>query len=176
MPLFKKWKTGDACELLPTLDAEQTARYRRFRRLLDHNRTALTLQADLEQIYYDNRPFVPQVVEKKSRQLLLEVDGMVHALSGMTGKDYEPLFGVLASIERSVQENGRGSHRTEPTTWCCRFEQIGLEADAGGRAPRPPIWPISSRELHLPTPTGFCCDHHGLPSVSPGNRVERGDR
>ena len=50
MPLFKKWKTGDACELLPTLDAEQTARYRRFRRLLEHNRTALTLQADLEQI------------------------------------------------------------------------------------------------------------------------------
>ena len=72
MPLFKKWKTGDASELLPTLDAEQTARCRRFRRLLDHNRTVLTLQADLEQMCYDNRPFVPQVVEKKSRQLLLE--------------------------------------------------------------------------------------------------------
>ena len=52
MPLFKKWKTGDACELLPILGAEQTALYRRFRQLLDHNRTALTLQADLEQIYY----------------------------------------------------------------------------------------------------------------------------
>ena len=37
MPLFKKWKTADACELLPTLDAEQTARYRRFRRLLDRD-------------------------------------------------------------------------------------------------------------------------------------------
>jgi len=60
---FKGKKSGDACKLLPTLDAEQTARYRRFRRLLDHNRTALTLQADLEQIYYDNQPFIPQMVE-----------------------------------------------------------------------------------------------------------------
>jgi len=76
MPLLKMWKSDKVCTLLHALDAEQTARYRRFRRLLEHNRTALTLQADLEQLYYDNRPFVPQVVEKKSLQMLLEVDGM----------------------------------------------------------------------------------------------------
>lgn len=54
MPLFKKWKTGDSCLLLLTLDVEQTNRYRRFLRLLEHNLTALAFQADLEQIYYDN--------------------------------------------------------------------------------------------------------------------------
>jgi hypothetical protein len=80
MPLIKKWKTGDACQLPPALDVEQTNRYRRFRRLLEHNRTALALQANLEQIYCDDRPFVPQMVENKSRQLLLEIDGMVPLL------------------------------------------------------------------------------------------------
>jgi pyruvate,water dikinase len=154
MPLFKKWKTGDACELLPTLDAEQTARYRRFRRLLDHNRTALALQADLEQIYYDNRPFVPQVVEKKSRQLLLEVDGMVHALSGMTKKDYEPLFGVLRSIERSVQEEWSGLHRYRTDDLVLPLARIGLEQMPVVGAKAANLAHIGA-ELHLPTPNGF---------------------
>ena len=154
MPLFKKWKTGDASELRPTLNAEQTARYRRFRQLLDHNRTALTLQADLEQIYYDNRPFVPQMVEKKSRQMLLEVDGMAHALSGMTGKDYEPLFGVLRSIERSVQaEWPQFDHRLEGRL-ILPFEEILEEhgRDVGAKAAN---LAHIRRELGLPTPTGF---------------------
>ena len=136
MPLLKKWKTGDACQLLPTLDTEQTARYRRFRRLLDHNRTALTLQADLEQIYYDNRPFVPQMVEKKSRQLLLEVDGMINALSGMTRKDYEPLFGVLRSIGRSVQNEWPQFDYRANGSLILPFEQIQEEhgRDVGAKA------------------------------------------
>jgi pyruvate,water dikinase len=154
MPLFKKWKTGAACELLPTLDAEQTARYRRFRRLLEHNRTALTLQADLEQIYYDNRPFVPQVVERKSRQLLLEVDGMVHALSGMTGKDYDNLFAVLASIERSVQAEWSGLHRHKTDDLVLPLTQIGLEQMPVVGAKAANLAHIGA-ELHLPTPNGF---------------------
>ena len=84
MAWFSRWKSADACRLLPTLDAVQTTRYRRFRRLLDHNRTALTLQADLEQVYYDNLPFTFQMVARKGSQLLVEVDGMVQALAGMT--------------------------------------------------------------------------------------------
>ncbi len=154
MPLFKKWKTGAACELLPTLDAEQTNRYRRFRRLLEHNRTALTLQADLEQIYYDNRPFVPQVVERKSRQLLLEVDGMAHALSGMTGKEYEPLFGVLRSIERSVNEEWSGLNRHKSDDLVLSFAQIGLTQISVVGAKAANLAHIGA-ELNLPTPTGF---------------------
>ena len=154
MPLFKKWKTGDACELLPILDAEQTALYRRFRRLLDHNRTALTLQADLEQIYYDNRPFIPQVVEKKSRQLLLEVDGMVHALSGMTGKDYDALFAVLASIECSVLKEWSGLHRRKTGDLVLPLAQIGLEQMLVVGAKAANLAHIGT-ELQLPTPKGF---------------------
>lgn len=125
MPLLKNWKTGNACRLLPPLDAEQTARYRRFRRLLDHNRTALTLQADLEQLYYDNRPFMPQMVEKKSRQLLLEVDGMVNVRGGMTGRDCEPLSAILRSIEHSVQDEWSRSARQAAEALVLPLAHIG---------------------------------------------------
>ncbi len=151
---FTNKKSGDACKVLPTLDADQTARYRRFRRLLDHNRTALTLQADLEQIYYDNRPFIPQMVEKKSSQLLLEVDGMIHALSGMTRKDYAPLFAVLNSIERSVRDEWTSfDHRpAEPLTFPLDQIQAHHGKDVGAKAAN---LAHIARELDLPTPDGF---------------------
>ena len=47
------------------MDAEQKSRYEHFRKLLSHNRTALTTIADLEQLFYDNRPFTLQFVERK---------------------------------------------------------------------------------------------------------------
>lgn len=154
MVLFKKWRTGAACELLPTLDAEQTARYRRFRRLLEHNRTALFLQADLEQIYYDNRPFVPQMVESTSRQLLTEVDGMVNALSGMTGLEYQPLHGVLRSIERAVAKEWSGRGRGASDELTLPLSRIGLgEAEAVG-AKAANLGHVSG-ELNVLTPKGF---------------------
>ncbi|KAB2889773.1 MAG: pyruvate, phosphate dikinase [Desulfobulbaceae bacterium] len=154
MPLFRKRKTGDACQLLPALDPEQTNRYRRFRRLLEHNRTALALQADLEQIYYDNRPFVPQMVEKKSRQLLLEVDGMVNALSGMTGKEYDPLSGVLHSIERAVHQEWAGVLRHSTDDLVVPLADIDLEQMSVVGAKAANLAHIG-RVLQLPTPQGF---------------------
>ena len=101
---FKSRKSSESCRLLETMDAEQTARYRHFRALLDHNRAALNLMADLEQTYYDNRPFTIQLVERKSNQLLTEVAKMVRSLSGMSGKDYGHLAAVLGSLRRNVRD------------------------------------------------------------------------
>ncbi len=154
MPLMKLFKSGPSCELLPTLDAEQTSRYKRFRRLLEHNRTALTLQADLEQIYYDNRPFMPQMVEKMSGQFLLEVDGMVNALSGMTQKDYEPMLSVLRSIERSVRDEWSGLRRHQAEDLVLPMDLIKLEQMSLVGAKAANLAHIAG-ELQLPTPRGF---------------------
>jgi pyruvate,water dikinase len=154
MHFLKSWRSADACRLLPTLDAEQTARYRRFRRLLEHNRTALTLQADLEQIYYDNRPFMPQMVEHDSQQLLLEVDGMVNALSGMTHKDYEPLLAVLRSIERSVRTEWSGFYRQVADTLIIALDEITQEVIKQVGAKAANLANVAAR-LALPVPRGF---------------------
>ena len=144
MAWFSRWKSADACRLLPTLDAVQTTRYRRFRRLLDHNRTALTLQADLEQVYYDNLPFTFQMVARKGSQLLVEVDGMVQALAGMTGADYQPMVAVLEGIEQSVEAEWSGPQRgpgssTGPSPG--RPRRSRLEVPGAGEASRARVPP-----------------------------------
>jgi pyruvate, water dikinase len=154
MQFFKSWRSADACRPLPTLDAEQTARYRRFRRLLEHNRTALTLQADLEQIYYDNRPFMPQMVEHGSQQLLLEVDGMINALSGMTQKDYEPLLAVLRSIERSVRTEWSGYYRQVTEILIIALDEITQEVITQVGAKAANLANVAAK-LALSVPKGF---------------------
>jgi pyruvate,water dikinase len=154
MLLMKLFKSGPSCELLPALDAEQTSRYKRFRRLLEHNRTALALQTDLERIYFDNRPFMPQMIEKVSGQLLLEVDGMVNALSGMTQRDYEPLLSVLRSIERSVRDEWSGLRRRQTEDLVLPLDRIKLEQMSLVGAKAANLAHITG-ELRLPTPQGF---------------------
>ncbi len=85
------------------MDATQKARYELFRKLLGHNRTALTAIADLEQLYYNNKPFTLQFVERKIGSLLLETEEMVASLTGMSSEKYTDLQGVLNSIRRSLQ-------------------------------------------------------------------------
>lgn len=61
MPFLKMFQSGNDCKPLPTMDAEQKLRYEQFKKLLSHNRVALNIMADLEQLYYNNRPFTPPV-------------------------------------------------------------------------------------------------------------------
>lgn len=154
MSLFKKTVSGDACRALPGMDAEQTARYRHFRVLLDHNRVALNLMADLEQTYYNNRPFTLQLVERKFNQLLTEASEMVQSLSGMSGKDYGQLAVVIGGLRRKVQDELAADRHPTTDILTLPLNQIeGHHAKfVGSKAAN---LALMHRELALPTPSGF---------------------
>ncbi|MBI5550784.1 MAG: pyruvate, phosphate dikinase [Desulfobacterales bacterium] len=154
MPLFKKSIPGDACRPLPSMDGEQTARYQHFRALLEHNRTALTLMADLEQTYFDNRPFTIQGVERVCNQMLSEVEAMVHSLSGMSGKEYKHLAIMLSSIRRYARDELAAAIHPTTDTLTLPLDQIegGHARDVGAKAAN---LSRMRRELALPTPNGF---------------------
>lgn len=154
MTLFKKTESTDACRPLPRMDAAQTARYRHFRALLDHNRTALTLMADLEQTYYNNLPFTIQGVERMNNLLLAEVDGMVHSLSGMSGNKYERLSTMLNSIRRNARDELAADIHLATDALTLPLDQIKADHDraVGDKAAN---LARVQRELSLPTPSGF---------------------
>lgn len=94
---------GEACSPLPAMDAGQKARYGHFRRLLGHNRSAMQALADLEQLYYGNRPFTLQRVERIIGELLGESEGLIASLTAMSQGDYSLLSATLNSIRRAIQ-------------------------------------------------------------------------
>ena len=154
MPFFKKNVTGDACRPLPKMDTEETTRYQHFRALLDHNRAALTLMADLEQTYYNNRPFTIQGAERTCNLLFTEVEGLVHSLSGLSGKGYEHLPVILSSIRRKARyELATEMHMaTDDLTLSLDKIEVRHARDVGAKAAN---LARMRRELALPTPDGF---------------------
>lgn len=136
------------------MDAEQKSRYEYFRKLLSHNRTALTTIADLEQLFYDNRPFTLQFVERKIGTLLSETEGLISSLSGMSRKDYSALSAVLNSIRRSIQHELAGDESSSSGPFVLPLDQIKKEhlkltgAKAANLA-------HMRGELAMPTPQGF---------------------
>ncbi|MBU4055480.1 MAG: pyruvate, phosphate dikinase [Proteobacteria bacterium] len=154
MSFFNKEKTGDTCELLPGLNAEETARYRHFRALLDHNRGALTLMSDLEQTYYNNRPFTMQNVERDFNRLLAEVDGMVQSLSGLSSEGFDRLTAILNSLRRNVLEELTPMVRWETDELTLPLDAIEVRhgKDVGNKAAN---LAVMRRDLGLSTPDGF---------------------
>lgn len=154
MVLFKKWRAGAVCELLPTLDDEQTARYRRFRRLLEHNRTALTLRRisnsstttiDLSFL----RWWKVRAGSCSSRSMVWSMPSR-----SMTGKEYQQLYSVLRSIERAVNAEWSKLGRTTDDELSLPLYRIGLGQAGLVGAKAANIGHISG-ELKLLTPEGF---------------------
>lgn len=136
------------------MDAEQKSRYEHFRKLLSHNRTALTTIADLEQLFYDNRPFTLQFVERKIGTLLSETEGLISSLSGMSKKDYRALSAVLNSIRRSIQHELAGDESSSSGPFVLPLDRIKKEnlKFTGAKAAN---LAHMRGELAMPTPQGF---------------------
>ena len=154
MPFLKMFQSGNACKPLPTMDAEQKSRYEHFRKLLGHNRTALTMMADLEQLYYNNRPFTLQFVERNIGSLLSEIEGLIASLSNMSAKNYQGLSGVLNNIRRSIQQELAGDESSLSAPLVLPLDRIKKEHIKLTGAKAANLAHMRG-ELAMPTPQGF---------------------
>lgn len=154
MPFLKMFQSGNACKPLPTMDNKQRSRYGHFRKLLGHNRTALTTMADLEQLYYNNRPFTLENVERKIGVLLVEVEGLIASLAGMSANDYSHLSSVLNSLRRAIQLELAGDESSFAGALALPLEQINKDQAkiAGAKAAN---LAHMRCKLDVPTPGGF---------------------
>lgn len=154
MPFLKMFQSGNDCKPLPTMDIEQKSRYGHFKKLLSHNRTALTTMADLEQIYYNNKPFTLQFVERKIGVLLTEIEGLIASLSGMSKKDYQSLQGVLNSIRRAIQFEMSASDTLSTGALILPLEEITKD-QARATGAKAANLALMRCEMAMPTPGGF---------------------
>lgn len=136
------------------MDADQKARYEHFRRLLEHNRAALNAMADLEQLYYSNRPFTLQHVERKIGDLLRETEELIVSLSNMSNRDYRLLSAAAGTIRRAIQMElaGDESFAAHPLILALDRVDRGMAKIVGAKAAN--LAHLRGK-LAMPTPDGF---------------------
>ena len=77
-------------------------KYRFYRSLLRHNYKALSLIAEIEQLYYSGKPFTLNQIRIAYEEILESVTGLVYCLEELTGIDYKELIGKIEEIDDSI--------------------------------------------------------------------------
>jgi pyruvate,water dikinase len=138
----------------PQARPKYSGKYQFFKELLDHNRRALTLMADLEETYYSNRPLTSQQIMAHCDTLQEEVAAIIQCLEDLSGKNRPMLSSVLASIQRTVRDELAPKIRHTNDSHVLNLEQINsdLLRSVGGKAAN---LAIIKREIGLRVPEGF---------------------
>ncbi|SDB42438.1 pyruvate, water dikinase [Desulfonatronum thiosulfatophilum] len=147
------------CAPLPTMDGAHVQRYRHFRDLLNHGQVSLLLIAELEQLYYDIRPFTLPRLERDADRLLAKVQAMIFSLENMTREkeiDYRNsyLHGTLKSIERSIRDELRPYFRLPTTEFILHLEDVSANHGRAVGAKAANLAKLQ-RDLSFPVPRGF---------------------
>jgi len=112
------------CTLLDTLQGKHAKRYQHFRDLLENNHGALNIMAEMEEAYYGGRALTLYGIKAKYQELSSAIDGIIHAMQGLSGKGFSLLSGVRDSINRSVLEEFRSELTFPSTDSVIPFERI----------------------------------------------------
>ena len=149
--LFSK---GDSCQLLVNLEGKHVNRYQSFKTLLNHNHRVLSLIAELEQLYYDGKPFGLNEVREKVLDLSAELQGLLSTFQALAEGKYAALGDAYQRIKNQLDLELNPQPVYAHGDLVLNLDSIPPEkrslvgAKAGNLS-------IVKKELGLPVPEGF---------------------
>ena len=102
-------------------------KYRHFKSLLNHNHSALSSIAAMEQLYHSVKPFGLSAVRTAYSDLLEAVFGVIHALEAVSLKKYPNLEHVADEIDITVSEEMKSGFTYSTSDIVLPFEHITPE-------------------------------------------------
>jgi len=146
--LFRYWT-----RLLLAPDRLLKDKYEAFKSLLEHDKRAHELLAELEEVYYDQVPVDFRWVETTYGDLAERVNGVIEALHGVCPTRYPDLDDYFHRIDGYVRHIFRPQTTIDSDTWVLPLQQAYQNPNlTGGKAAN---LSAAGQRLGLPVPTGF---------------------
>ncbi len=154
----------------PLSDRLPRRKYAFFQRLLSANNRALETIAELEGLFYQDRPFTQGHALIQAELLLGEIWGIVEDLNALCTARFPALFDAAERIGKQVLEDLERKKRIEPTDLVIGLERISQDdgGDVGAKAAN--LGEISNR-AHLPVPPGFAVTAYACQHFLDHNRL-----
>ncbi len=102
--LFEIFSRSGKCKPLREFQEDLAPRYNFFRKFLEHNKTALSSIADMEQMYYSGKPFSLVSIMKKYQELSEAVLGLIYNLDRMTDNQFPMLKERFSQIDKMISQ------------------------------------------------------------------------
>lgn len=152
---------GKGHEFRKAARGDISAKYRSFRHLLSHNKTALTAIADMEQLYYSGKPFSLTTIRIKYEELLEAVTGIIYAYGVLSGRDIDSLSEKVSALDEGLFHYFNPHCNSGDMRFILPFESItpGMRKIVGGKA-------ANLAAIHnligLPVPPAFSVTAHAF--------------
>jgi pyruvate,water dikinase len=129
-------------------------KYEAFKLLLEHDKVAHEVMAELEEVYYNQKKVDFQAVVSKYSQLAVSVSGMVAELSKMCPSRYIKLKAYFKKFDFYIRFMLAPPRVDCSPPFTIKFDKISKEKEAlvGGKAL---LLSVLSKELSMPIPEGF---------------------
>src|SRR5208283_3228877 len=156
---------------LKAAEGDIATKYRSFRHLLRHNKTALTAIAGMEQLYYSGKPF-SITMRIKYEELLEAVTGILYAYGALSGRDIDVLSEKVAALDHGIFHYFSPFCNAPDRRFVLPFESItpDMKKIVGGKA-------ANLAAIHnlmgLPVPPAFSVTTHAFECFVEHNGLRR---
>jgi pyruvate,water dikinase len=135
-------------------------KYASFKQLLLGNNRALEIIADLENTFYQDKPFTYMYAVSQTESLVMEVNSIVKNLNELSGNRYPELGDAAQEIAGKILSELLRKRHFEDTSFVLPIERLSLEnaSEVGGKAAN--LGEVFNR-AHLPVPLGFAITAFG---------------
>jgi len=151
MNFFSK---ADSCRLLADPEGSAARRYRHYDDFLNHNHRALRILSELELLDKGAGLATLAAIQRRTKELLEEVRGLVTSLCGLSSDRYQEILRVFADVAKDIAPLLERQRPVTKGPLTLPFADIGQEQIhlAGAKAVN--LARIAN-ELELPAPEGF---------------------
>lgn len=168
--ILNKLRMKRGCTPLDERRGASSSKYRRFKSLLRHNHAALSLIADLEQMYHSGRPFSLVTARIRYEELLESVLGIVHAINAMADDRYAALCGAAEALDRKLFDSFNPRCTVATKEVVLPFEEITREMEIVAGAKAANLAAIKNN-LGIPVPHGFAVTSYAFERFIEENRL-----
>jgi len=151
MALFSK---TDSCRLLAEPQGKAAKRYRFYDAFLDHNHRALRLLSELELLDQGAGLATLASIQRRTRELLKEVGGLLESMNGLADDRYPELPGILERVTDELEPWLQPRHAAVRGPLTLPFSDLGSEHIPLAGAKAVNLARVKN-ELGLPAPDGF---------------------
>lgn len=160
LDIFKKSKAGDRVTVQKGFLLHQ---YDHFKAVLTGNNKALDIIADLEHLFYEDRPFTLNYVQTQIKRLVEVICHIAEDLNALARAKYPELFEAVEKVGLAIEQGLDRKKSLAETPLVLPLNQVTLEqfSEVGGKAAN--LGEILNR-VKLPVPGGFAvtayaCQH-----------------
>ncbi|MGC1401420.1 MAG: PEP/pyruvate-binding domain-containing protein [Thermodesulfobacteriota bacterium] len=160
LDIFKKSKAG---ERVTAQKGYLLHQYDHFKAVLTGNNKALDIIADLEHLFYEDRPFTLKYVQTQTGRLVEVICHIAEDLNALSRAKYPALFEAVEKVGLAIGQGLDRKKSLAATPLVLPLDQITLEhiSEVGGKAAN--LGEILNR-VKLPVPGGFAvtayaCQH-----------------